>query len=100
MDAVNRYLILPRKYCDWLGGLRWSSADDAIVYADGGTFAFQEEVALFIEGFAGRRLIHLGHIVHFLALLRHYSRSDLALSPAFVFLRKAFEESGYPYRNA
>jgi hypothetical protein len=99
MDAVDRYLILPRNYCDWLGGLRWSGEDDTIVDGHGETFAFHEELALFLEGFYARRqLIHFGHIVHLLGFFRHSRQQRI---PALVqVMTQAFAETGRSYRNA
>jgi hypothetical protein len=71
MDRVGDYLRLPESYCGPLGGLRWSPTGEAIEYLDGATFAFNGELALFLEGFAsGGRLIHFGFILHLLHLLR------------------------------
>ena len=72
-----RYLVLPRDYCDWLGGLRWSADEDAIVYRAGRIFAFPEEIALFLEGYAAtRKPLHFGHMLHLLDLLCCSPRGD------------------------
>ncbi len=71
MSPAERYLRLSSAYCDYLGGLRWSSQSDALEYHDGTTFVFTEEVALFLEGFASEgRLVHFGYVLHLLHMLR------------------------------
>jgi hypothetical protein len=122
MDRVGDYLRLPELYCDYLGGLRWSPAGEAVEYADGETFAFNGELALFLEGFAsGGRLIHIGFILHLLHLLGRGRRTlwaeELQASRAFreagwlledaVAQRaltqqfvKAFRDAGRPLRNS
>ena len=42
MNAVKDYLRLSGIYCEFLGGLRWSSLDDALVYVGGEVFATRE----------------------------------------------------------
>jgi hypothetical protein len=101
MDAVGQYLILPRQYCDWLGGLRWSASDDTIIYPDGDTFAFNEEIALFLEGFANARaLIHFGHVVHALDLLRPFPQGKRPATTESRRLYQALRETGGALRNA
>jgi hypothetical protein len=81
MNPVQEYLRLSSAYCQYLGGLRWSSSDDTLVYADERTFAFNPEIASFLEGFGRQRpLIHFGHILHLLDLLRN-SRKLSAREP-------------------
>src|SRR5262249_50063728 len=64
-------LRLPEGYCAHLGRLRWAANGEAVEYDDGTTFAFRNELALFLEGFAsGGRLIDFGFILHLLHLLR------------------------------
>jgi hypothetical protein len=95
---VCKYLTLPTKYCQSLGGLRWSATDDAIVYANGETFAFSVELTLFLQGFvAGRSLIHIGWIFHLLDLLRG---KRAITTPEIVQFRKAFRDAGSSLRNA
>ena len=53
MDKVSGYLWLDSEYLQPLGGLRWSAAQDAVIYPEGGVLAFAEEIALFLEGLAG-----------------------------------------------
>jgi hypothetical protein len=65
MDIVARYLTLPQDYAAALGGIRWSSADDALNYPDGRTFAFNDEIASFLQGFMrSGALIHFAFIAH------------------------------------
>jgi hypothetical protein len=72
MNPVQEYLRLSSAYCQYLGGLRWSSSDDTLVYPDERTFAFNAEIASFLEGFGRQRpLIHFGHMLHLLDLLRN-----------------------------
>jgi len=72
MNVVQEYLRLSGAYCQYLGGLRWSTLDDTLVYPDGGTFAFNEEIAVFLTGLGRQRaLIHFGHVLHLLDLLRN-----------------------------
>jgi hypothetical protein len=52
VTPAESYLRLSNAYWDFLGELRWSFQEDALVYKDGSTFALNEEVALFLEGFA------------------------------------------------
>jgi hypothetical protein len=64
------YLRIPREYGDRLGGLRWSDSAEAVEYPDGKTFAFRQEIARFLEGFASvRPLIHFAHVLHLLDLI-------------------------------
>lgn len=64
------YLAIPASYCKPLG-LRWSESGDAIEFADGKTFALTQEVRAFLEGYASQRpLVHFGHILHLMYLLR------------------------------
>jgi hypothetical protein len=98
MNAVQEYLRLSSAYCQHLGGLRWSSVDDTLVYPDGRTFAFNEEVAAFLSGFGRQQsLIHFGHILHLLDLLRN--RRGLRI-PEVVKLDQAFGAAGAFYPNA
>jgi hypothetical protein len=97
MDAQG-YLKLVGAYCQPLGGLRWSSAADAVEFGDGETFAFSAEIALFLEGFAdNRRLIHFASILHLLHLLRDGRRT---LTPTLARLHQAYGQEGCSLRNA
>jgi hypothetical protein len=98
MNAVKSYLRLASAYCDYLGGLRWSSQEDALEYPDGSTFAFNEETALFLEGFASSgRLIPFAHVLHLLDLLRSMYKGS---APGSQPLSRAFADAGRPLRNA
>jgi hypothetical protein len=97
MDLAHGYLRLVGDYCHWLGGLRWSSTEDAIEYGHGGTFALNEEIIEFIEGFAGiRSLLCFSHILHLMKLLRS---CEPVVQPPFARLRSAYVEAGRPVRN-
>jgi hypothetical protein len=98
MNAVQEYLRLSSPYCQYLGGLRWSSIDDTLVYPDSRTFAFNEEVAAFLSGFGRQQeLIHFGHMLHLLDLLRN--RRGLRI-PEAIWLDQAFGAAGAFYPNA
>jgi hypothetical protein len=98
MQAAKSYLRLCSDYCQHLGGLRWSATEDALEYPDGATFAFNEEVALFLEGFASAgRLIAFGHVLHLLHLLRRGGRRT---TPEAARLARAYADAGRPLRNA
>jgi hypothetical protein len=98
MDLVRNYLRLETSYRRYLGDLAWSGADDALVYEDGATFAFNEEVALFLEGFAGSApLIHFGFMLHLLDLFRGTRKTA---TEELFRLRKIFDSAGGSLRNA
>jgi hypothetical protein len=98
MNAVQRYLRLVNSYCEYFGGLRWSSRDNAVVYADGRPFVFNGQVALFLEGFAaGGSLINFNLILHLLDLLEGQGKS---YTPEIVWLRAGYAKAGRPLRNA
>jgi hypothetical protein len=98
MNGIKNYLRLSREYCKFLGGVRWSAVDDSLVYPDGITFAFNEEVAQFLEGLSsGGRLIHFGHALHLLDLLR---QPRAATHPEAARLQRLFGRAGRPVRNA
>lgn len=91
------YLVIPDRYCAALGGLRWSDRGDAVELHDGGTFALAPEIHAFLEGYATRRpLMHFGHVLHFLALLRRW-RTD---SHAAWKLAECWIQAGKPIRTA
>jgi hypothetical protein len=98
MDPARHYLRLDPGYCEYLGGLRWSASEDAVEYEDGMTFAFHQEIALFLEGFGGRRpLIHFSLVLHLLDLLRNTRRQVPAEAGR---LRRLFAAAGGSLRNA
>jgi hypothetical protein len=97
VNGAQDYLRLHGDYCQALGGLRWSASDDALVYADGETFALNEELALFLEGFGdGRRLIHFAFVLHLLELIRR----PRTLPREAARLQRAFARGGRSVRNA
>lgn len=101
MKAAFRYLTLPKEYCAGLGGLRWSSVDDTLVYPDWETFAFNAEVAQFLEGFASvRPPVHIGFIIHLLDLLRPFPHGKRQATLEVRRLAHAFREAGGSLRNA
>jgi hypothetical protein len=96
MNTVHQYLCLCRTYADHLGGLRWSATEDALEFADGNTFAFTEQVALFLEGLAAAgRVLPFVYLLHLLALVRTTQKT-----PAANALGRAFIAAGRPLRNA
>jgi hypothetical protein len=93
MSRAGDYLCIPADYVECLEGLRWSEAGDAVETAAGNTFAVSQEIALFLEGFASQRpLIHFGHVLHFLHLLKR--------GGTFATLRHAYEGTHRSARNA
>jgi hypothetical protein len=99
MDRVAEYLRIPSVYATGLNGLRWSSAGDAVEFADGRTFAFRPEIFQFLEGFAWQRsLIHFGYILHLMYLLR-YEHTPF-LGRRVEKFRQAYEKGGRHPRNA
>ena len=98
ISPAERYLRLASNYRDARGGLRWSSQADALEYEDGTTFAFTEEIALFVEGFASSgRLVHFGYLLQLLHITRNGDGVDFA---GRARLRRAFVATGRPLRNA
>jgi hypothetical protein len=99
METIEQFLRVPRAYTQFLGGLRWSADGEVIEDDHDRTFAFAGEVVSFIEGFALQRpLIHFGHVLHLLALLRQDQPPNGDKSLAF--LRPAFQQAGRVHRNA
>jgi hypothetical protein len=95
---AERYLRLPDAYAEFLGGLRWSAQDNTLVYRDGSTFAFYEEIALFLEGFASEgRLIHFPLLLHVLQLFTQKKDEFIQRSGR---LRQLFAAAHRPVRNA
>jgi hypothetical protein len=82
VNSAGRYLVIPVELSSLLNRaplepkvttpcLRWSASRDTVEFSDGRTFLFAAEIASFLEGFASRRaLMHFGHVLHFLYLLR------------------------------
>ena len=92
MTPAERYLRLCNTYCDALGGVRWSFQEDALIYRDSSALAFNEEIALFLEGFAWRgRCIHFAYILHLLHLLRD---ARLAVTPPRPAVKPGLPSSG------
>ncbi len=122
MNQNAFYLGIPPSYANSLGGLRWSTADAAIEFADGRLFVFKDELALFLAGFDFvRALIPFGYVLHLLRILGHGDDTASAEAPAFsalldqirtrggihsqkpsefLRLREAYRKSGKPVRNA
>jgi hypothetical protein len=98
MDRASAYLQIPQPYCQGIGDLRWAANGEAIEYAEGDTFAFRQEIALFFEGFASvRRPIHFGFLLHLLSLLGH---SKFTASTQPWELCVAYFKTARPLRNA
>src|SRR5437870_1785724 len=74
MDAVDDYLRLPTAYAEPFGGWRWSADGEAVEDASGKSVVLAAELAAFLGGFAAHSpLIHFGHTVHLLFLLRQFA---------------------------
>lgn len=101
------YLHLPSPYHPWTQQLRWSSAGDAIDFADGSTFVFTSQLALFLEGFCSQREVPpFGMVLQMLRMLglggdRIGAKDvpDLEIQPLHR-LRQAYLENGQRLRNA
>src|SRR4051812_36091542 len=78
MKSVHDYLRICHTYCNHLGGLSWSQTDNAVEFAAGAMFAYAEEIARFLEGFARERLLHFAHVLHLLSFLKPKPRADAA----------------------
>jgi hypothetical protein len=99
MDRFTAYLRIPAQYAAGLKDLHWSAAGDAIEFGQGGTFAFPAEVFQFLEGFVSQRpLIHFGHIIHLLYLLKRSTTPFLGNREGLLV--SAFTAAQHPYRNA
>lgn len=95
---TQAYLRLSAAYCDYLGGIRWSSDDDALVYRDGRTFAFCAMIADFLEGFSsGGRVVPFGCVLHGIHLLQNGRKHpDVEVRR----LHQLFSATGSNWRNA
>src|SRR5258708_1336899 len=99
MMFVSDYLEIHPADRDHLRGLRWSPAHAYLEYGDGKTFAHVVEVYAFLEGFGSlRALMHFGHVLHFLYLLRH-GRGPTPWQD-FSTLAEAWQKAGRPARTA
>jgi hypothetical protein len=97
-QTTQAYLKLSTAYSAYLGGIRWSSEDDAIDYPDGTCFVYCVPIAEFLEGFnSGGRVIPFGCVLHWVDLLQNHRKH---LDPTVRRLRTLFQESGTPWRNA
>lgn len=97
-QSAQDYLKLSRVYAEYLGGLRWSGQEDALVDADNRTFAFSEATAEFIEGFASQgRVVAFGYLLHWMDLLQNQRRLT---TPAIQRLQRIFAEAGSNWRFA
>jgi len=97
-QAAQRYLRLSRAYAEHLGGLRWSSSEDALVLADGRLFAFTEGIAEFVDGFASQGPeIPFGYLLHWMDLVQNCRSLPVQ---AVQRLSAAFKETGSQWRFA
>jgi hypothetical protein len=97
-SSTQHYLKLCPGYCDFLGGLRWSDREDALVYPDGRYVAFNEAVAEFLEGFhTGGRTIAFSYILHWIDLLQNLRGLEHG---EVRRLRELFYATGGNWRNA
>src|SRR5262245_11119405 len=98
MSSPETYLRLHGPYSHDLGGLAWSSHEDSLTRKDGSVFAFNEEIALLVEGFGScGRLIHFAYLLHVLVLLR---APDGIFAARSNRLGKGFSNTGRLLRNA
>lgn len=96
MTPAAYLLVIPDEYAVALSHLHWAVEHDAIQIA-AGTFAMNEEISAFLDGFASRRpLMHFAHVLHFLYLLRVGQRSSHDFRP----LARAWREANRPARTA
>ena len=99
MISVNDYLEILPADSKRLRGLRWAEGQDAIEYGNGQTFAHMHEVFAFLEGFASQRpLMHFGHVLNFLYLLR--TGESPTRKHDFDALARAWRDAGRPARTA
>lgn len=104
IDAAH-YLRIPQAYGQWLGGLHWSPSGGVVQYAEGETFAFSREVALFFEGFAaGRHPVPFPYVLHLMHLLGHgraaVPEEAWVLRRAYRAHRRGSRDTTRPLRNA
>lgn len=99
MSAEDAYLEIPVSYASALGGLRWSSAGDAIEDGQERTFALGAELAELFQGLlASRRVLHFSFLLHLLQLLK---RGPVRGPGAWAQeLRDAFVRAGKNLANA
>jgi hypothetical protein len=98
IEALLSYLSISPDYDRNLKGLHWSANGDAIESEDGSTFAFADEIGLFIEGFAStHRLVSFEHVLHALQLLGYGNRK---VPEEAAFVAKLFKSLKRPLRNA
>src|SRR4051794_34843946 len=100
MDAVDDYLRLPAAYAEPFRGWRWSAGGgEAVEDGSGKSVVLAAELAAFVEGFALQGpLVHFGHTVHLLFLLRRF-----ALDPRrqrLAALQRLFRDTRRRTRNA
>ncbi len=99
MSRSVAYLQIPEVYCQHIGGLRWSIGGDAIEDSSGELFAFNREVALFLEGMAASDdLIHFGFVLHLMQMLG-YGALPFSKVPSGLLL-KEYVAAGRPLRHA
>ncbi len=96
--TTQAYLRLSSVDAVYLGGVRWSSEEDALAYPDGKVFIYFAALADFIEGFStAGRVVPFGCLLHWIDLLQD-RRGHLAAEVRR--LRNAFRATGMVYRNA
>jgi hypothetical protein len=96
---VSDYLQIHPADSSHLSGLHWSPAHAYVEYGDGKPFAHVVEAFMFLEGFGSQRpLMHFGHVLHFLYMLRH-GRGPTPWQD-FSVLAEAWRAAGRPARTA
>jgi len=103
------YLQIPAEYCRSFGGLRWAQYGEAVEFLEGPgagrTFAFDAEIALFLEGLQTNEncVLGFGLVLHLLYLIGLGDRAmRLGKGPGRCLERitEPFRALGYPLRNA
>jgi MoxR-vWA-beta-propeller ternary system domain bpX1 len=97
-QAAREYLRLSRIHAEYLGGLRWSGTEDALIDEQNRPFAFTEAIAEFVDGFAsGGRVIPFGYLLHWMDLFQNRRSSTAS---AVVRLHKIVAEKIRDWRFA
>jgi hypothetical protein len=97
-QKAQGYLMLSSVYANYLGGLRWSGQEDALVDASNRTFAFSEQIAEFLEGFASEgRVVAFHYLLHWVDLL---TVERATTTPSIQQLQKVFANTGRNWRFA
>jgi len=103
------YLQIPAEYCRSFGGLRWAQYGEAVEFLEGPgagrTFAFDAEIALFLEGLQtnGSCVLGFGFVLHLLYLIGlgdRATRRGKGGGQCLERITEPFRALGFPLRNA